>query len=255
MLTKHKLSAGTSAIAVGYGFLSENAAFADQCEAHGIAFLGPTADTMRMFSEKHTARALAEQANVPVLPGSGLLNDEAHAVQEAERVGLPILLKATGGGGGIGIHLCYTLDDVRTHYRSAARQGQAAFGNAGVFVEKYVEVCGLGRYTCMVYTPCQHQHPPIQRARHIEVQIFGDGKGNVAAFPERECSIQRRHQKVVEESPSPFVSAPAQAGLRQRLQEAAVRLGQLCKYRSAGTVEYVVDDKTGEFYFLEVNTR
>lgn len=160
--------AGCQAIAPGYGFLSENAAFAEQVEAAGLEFLGPTADTMRMFAEKHTARALAEQAHVPVLPGSELLRGEEHAVQEAHRVGLPVLLKATGGGGGIGIYRCSSEDDVRHHYRSAARQGQAAFGNAGVFVEKYVEVLG-GHLSGLCVSP--HNFTPTARTAHRGTNI------------------------------------------------------------------------------------
>lgn len=219
---------GCDAVFPGYGFLSESTDFSALCEDNGIAFIGPTADTMRMFAQKHTARELAERAQVPVLAGSPLLSSAEEALEYARKVGLPVLLKATGGGGGIGIHICRTEDEVASNFASAARQGAAAFGDAGVFVEKYV-----------------------QRARHIEVQIFGDGQGNIVAFPERECSIQRRHQKILEETPSPFVTPE----LRERLQSAAVRLGQLAKYRSAGTVEFIVDDETEGYFFLEVNTR
>jgi urea carboxylase len=221
---------GADAVFPGYGFLSENAEFAERCEAAGIAFLGPTGETMRAFAQKHTARALAEGADVPILPGTSLLSSGEEALEAARRIGLPVLLKATGGGGGIGIHICRTEDEVVDKFNSAARQGAAAFGDAGVFVEKYV-----------------------QHARHIEVQIFGDGQGNVVTFPERECSIQRRHQKVLEETPSPFVNA--RPDVRKALQAAAASLASAIKYRSAGTVEFILDDETGEFYFLEVNTR
>ncbi|KAL4418864.1 hypothetical protein ABPG77_002620, partial [Micractinium sp. CCAP 211/92] len=221
-------STGCDAVFPGYGFLSENTEFSAMCEDNGIAFIGPTAETMAMFAQKHTARELAESAEVPVLAGSPLLVSADEALDYARRIGLPVLLKATGGGGGIGIHICRTEEEVESNFTSASRQGAAAFGDAGVFVEKYV-----------------------QHARHIEVQIFGDGSGNVVAFPERECSIQRRHQKILEETPSPFVTPD----LRERLQGAAIRLGQKAKYRSAGTVEFIVDDDTGEFFFLEVNTR
>jgi urea carboxylase len=221
---------GCNAVFPGYGFLSENADFAERCEAAGVAFMGPTPVTMRQFAQKHTARALAEAAGVPVLPGTPLLSSGAEATAAAAVIGLPVLLKATGGGGGIGIHICRTVEEVAEKFASAARQGAASFGDAGVFIEKYVE-----------------------RARHIEVQIFGDGAGGIAAFPERECSIQRRHQKVLEETPSPFVAT--RPALRAALQGAAVRLGKVAAYRSAGTVEFILDDATGEFYFLEVNTR
>ena len=160
---------GADAVFPGYGFLSENADFVERCEAAGIAFIGPTGETMRQFAQKHTARELAEKAGVPVLPGTSLLTSGEEALEAARIIGLPILLKATGGGGGIGIHICRSEDEVVDKFASAARQGAAAFGDSGVFVEKYV-----------------------QHARHIEVQIFGDGKGNIVTFPERECSIQVR---------------------------------------------------------------
>lgn len=219
---------GCDAVFPGYGFLSENVAFADSCEKAGIAFLGPTADTMSQFAQKHIARGLAESANVPVLPGSPLLTSADEALAYARAIGLPVLLKATGGGGGIGIHICKSEEEVQEKFHSAARQGAASFGDAGVFVEKYVE-----------------------HARHIEVQIFGDGQGCVVTFPERECSIQRRHQKVLEETPSPFVRVE----LRAQLQQSARELAASVAYRSAGTVEFIVDDDTGLYYFLEVNTR
>lgn len=221
---------GADAVFPGYGFLSENAEFSEKCEQAGIAFIGPTAETMRAFSQKHTARALAESAGVPVLPGSSLLTSPEEALEMARKIGLPVLLKATGGGGGIGIHICRTEEEVTEKFVSAARQGAASFGDAGVFVEKYV-----------------------QHARHIEIQVFGDGEGNIVTFVERECSIQRRHQKVLEETPSSFVITRPE--LRAALRAAAASLCSIVKYRSAGTVEYIVDDDTGEFYFLEVNTR
>ncbi|CAK0782570.1 hypothetical protein CVIRNUC_005782 [Coccomyxa viridis] len=222
------LSTGCKACHPGYGFLSENVDFVEALEGKGVAFLGPTADTMRMFSRKHTAREFAESADVPVLPGSSLLTTEEEAVSKAEATGYPVLLKATGGGGGIGIYTCPDSDAVRDNFAAAGRQGKASFGDSGVFVEKYV-----------------------QRARHIEVQIFGDGKGTIVTLPERECSIQRRHQKVVEETPSPFV----EDSLRKELVAAARRLGTAAQYRSAGTIEFLVDQDTAKFYFLEVNTR
>ena len=214
----------------GYGFLSENTEFARKCDAAGIVFIGPSADVMDSFSQKHTARAIAESAGVPILPGTSLLTSGEEALLASREIGLPVLLKATGGGGGIGIHICRTEEDVEEKFRSAVRQGEAAFGDGGVFVEKYV-----------------------QNARHIEIQMFGDGLGNIITFPERECSIQRRHQKVIEESPSPFVNSRPE--LRKELQEAARALGSAIKYRSAGTVEYILDEDTGRFYFLEVNCR
>ena len=160
---------GADAVYPGYGFLSENTDFARKCAAAGIVFIGPSADVMDSFSQKHTARAIAEGAGVPILPGTSLLTSGEEAVLASREIGLPVLLKATGGGGGIGIHICRTEEDVEKKFKSAVRQGEAAFGDGGVFVEKYV-----------------------QNARHIEIQMFGDGLGNIITFPERECSIQVR---------------------------------------------------------------
>ncbi|KAK9819502.1 hypothetical protein WJX74_000026 [Apatococcus lobatus] len=221
-------SHGCCAVHPGYGFLSENEEFVGMCTDAGLAFLGPTAETMRMFARKHVAREFAEQAGVPVLPGSSLLQSEQEALERAEQVGYPVLLKATGGGGGIGIYICHSSVNVIEHFASATRQGKASFGDAGVFVEKYV-----------------------QSARHIEVQIFGNGNGRLVTVGERECSIQRRHQKILEESPSPFVDDK----LREQLTTAARKLGEAAKYRSAGTVEFLMDESTSKFYFLEMNTR
>lgn len=221
---EHKVAA----VHPGYGFLSENVEFATAIQNAGIQFLGPAPETFKMFSLKHTARAVAEEAEVPVLPGSSVLKSADEAGDLADGIGYPVLLKATGGGGGIGIYICNSHDEVVDMFPVAARQGQANFGDAGVFLEKYV-----------------------QAARHIEVQIFGDGRGNVVHLGERECSIQRRHQKVVEETPSPF-SNPE---FRESITNAAVRLGKHANYRSAGTIEFLVDNDTGNFYFLEVNTR
>lgn len=221
---------GADAVYPGYGFLSESVHFSKKCDAAGITFIGPSVEVMESFSQKHTARAIAESAGVPVLPGTPLLTCSEAAVQASREIGLPVLLKATGGGGGIGIHICKTEEEVAEKFISAVRQGAAAFGDSGVFLEKYV-----------------------QHARHIEIQMFGDGKGHVIVFPERECSIQRRHQKVIEESPSPFIHT--RSGLRDELQSAAKALGSTIKYRSAGTVEFIMDEDTGKFYFLEVNCR
>ncbi len=219
---------GAEAIHPGYGFLSENAGFAERCERTGIAFIGPTPAQMRAFGLKHTARELAQANDVPLLPGSGLLADSGHARAEAARIGYPVMLKSTAGGGGIGMRLCWSEDELREAYASVQRLAAANFKDAGIFLEKYVE-----------------------RARHIEVQIFGDGRGNVLALGERDCSVQRRHQKVIEETPAPGLS-DAQ---RTRLHASAVRLAQAVGYQSAGTVEFVYDAANGEFYFLEVNTR
>ena len=222
------LSTGAQAIHPGYGFLSENAAFAERCEAHGIAFIGPTPAQMRDFGLKHRARALAETHGLPLLPGSGLLQDVAHARSEAERIGFPVMLKSTAGGGGIGMQLCRDAAELERAYAAVERLAQNNFSDGGLFLEKFIE-----------------------RARHIEVQLFGDGTGRVVALGERDCSTQRRNQKVIEETPAPGLPEPT----RVRLLEAAVRLGRAVSYRSAGTVEFVYDVHAGEFYFLEVNTR
>ena len=219
---------GAGAIHPGYGFLSENPAFAQACEDAGIAFIGPTPDQMRAFGLKHTARALAEQHQVPLLPGSGLLEDAAHARAEAQRIGYPVMLKSTAGGGGIGMRLVRNEAELDAAYEAVERLARANFKDAGLFLEKFVE-----------------------RARHIEVQLFGDGHGTVVALGERDCSAQRRNQKVIEETPAPHLNAETRA----ELLATAKRLGQAVNYRSAGTVEYVLDADTGAFYFLEVNTR
>jgi urea carboxylase len=219
---------GAQAIHPGYGFLSENPAFAEACEAAGIAFIGPTPAQMRAFGLKHTARDLAQARGVPLLPGSGLLLDAAQATAEAERIGYPVMLKSTAGGGGIGMRLVRDGAGLREAFESVGRLAQANFKDAGLFLEKYVE-----------------------QARHIEVQVFGDGAGGVIALGERDCSVQRRNQKVIEETPAPGLS-DAQ---RSDLHATAVRLAQAVDYRSAGTVEFVCDADSGAFYFLEVNTR
>jgi len=219
---------GAEAIHPGYGFLSENAEFAEICEQEGIAFIGPTGQQMRDFGLKHTARTLAAENNVPLLPGTGLLDDLEHAQKEAIRIGYPVMLKSTAGGGGIGMQLCWSEADLTDAFHSVERLARANFSQGGIFLEKFVE-----------------------KARHVEVQIFGDGKGGVVALGERDCSLQRRNQKVIEETPAPGISEE----LRSRLMEAAVSLGKAVNYRSAGTVEYVFDSQTHEFYFLEVNTR
>ncbi|WP_455234083.1 urea carboxylase [Thiogranum longum] len=219
---------GAEAIHPGYGFLSENAEFAEACESAGIAFVGPTPHQMRDFGLKHTARHLAQENGVPLLPGTGLLDDLEHAGREALRIGYPVMLKSTAGGGGIGMQLCWNEQELNDAFHSVERLARNNFSQGGIFLEKYVEI-----------------------ARHIEVQIFGDGRGQVVALGERDCSVQRRNQKVIEETPAPGISDD----MRQRLMQAAVRLGRAVNYRSAGTVEYVYDTKTREFYFLEVNTR
>ena len=219
---------GAAAIHPGYGFLSENAGFAQACEAAGITFIGPTPEQMRDFGLKHRARALAQEQGLPLLPGSGLLQELTHAQTEAARIGYPVMLKSTAGGGGIGMQLCRSESDLTNAYASVERLARSNFSDGGMFLEKYIE-----------------------QARHIEVQLFGDGAGTVVALGERDCSMQRRNQKVIEETPAPGLTQPT----RERLYEAAVNLGRAVRYRSAGTVEFVYDVPTEQFYFLEVNTR
>lgn len=219
---------GADAIHPGYGFLSENADFAEACAAAGIAFIGPTPDNIRAFGLKHSARALAEAEGVALAPGTGLLADADAALAAAERIGYPVMLKATAGGGGIGMRVCTDADAVRDGFAAVARLGAGNFGDAGLFLERFVP-----------------------RARHVEVQIFGDGSGRVVALGERDCSLQRRNQKVVEEAPAPNMPD----SIRTALIDAAVRLGTAARYRSAGTVEFLYDAERQDWFFLEVNTR
>ncbi len=222
------LASGAQAIHPGYGFLSENAGFVEACEAAGLAFIGPTAQQMRVFGLKHTARALATQAGVPLLPGTGLLAGLDDALAQADIIGYPVMLKSSAGGGGIGMQMCRQAGELRAAFDSVKRLAQSNFSDAGVFLERY-----------------------ITDARHIEVQIFGDGAGGVLALGERDCSLQRRNQKVVEETPAPNLREE----VRQALLETARQLARTASYRSAGTVEFVVDAATQEFFFLEVNAR
>jgi len=219
---------GAQAIHPGYGFLSENPGFAEACAAAGIVFIGPKPDQMRRFGLKHTAREIAQAEGAPLLPGTGLLADVTAALREAETIGYPVMLKSTAGGGGIGMQLCWNATELEPAFARVDRLSRANFKESGLFLEKYVE-----------------------RARHIEVQIFGDGRGHVVALGERECSIQRRNQKIIEETPAPGLSDK----VRAELLACAERLGRAAGYESAGTVEFVFDDATNKFYFLEVNTR
>ncbi|MFP5339896.1 MAG: biotin carboxylase N-terminal domain-containing protein, partial [Gammaproteobacteria bacterium] len=219
---------GAQAIHPGYGFLSENAGFAEACEAAGIAFVGPTPEQLRVFGLKHTARALAKQHGVPMLEGTELLDSLADALGAAEQVGYPVMLKSTAGGGGIGMRVCRSAAELAEAFDAVKRLGQNNFSDSGVFIEKYIE-----------------------RARHLEVQVFGDGAGDVIALGVRDCSVQRRNQKVLEETPAPNLPA----GMAEALCEAAITLAKAVDYRSAGTVEFVYDAEAQRFYFLEVNTR
>ena len=219
---------GAQAIHPGYGFLSENADFAEACEERGIVFIGPTPQQMRDFGLKHTARRIAAENGVPLLPGTGLLDSDRAAKEAARDIGYPVMLKSTAGGGGIGMRLCRDEAELHEAFEAVVRVSKASFGVSGLYLEKFVE-----------------------NARHIEVQIFGDGAGRIIALGERDCSAQRRNQKVIEETPAPELAVETRA----ILCDAARRLGQAVQYRSAGTVEFVYDQNSAEAYFLEVNTR
>ncbi|MFS2161563.1 urea carboxylase [Pseudomonas sp. Pseusp122] len=221
-------ASGAKAIHPGYGFLSENAAFAQACEDVGIAFVGPTPEQLRVFGLKHTARALAKAHGVPMLEGTDLLDSLSEALTAAQSIGYPVMLKSTAGGGGIGMRVCRDADELSESFEAVKRLGQNNFSDAGVFIEKY-----------------------IQRARHLEVQVFGDGRGDVIALGVRDCSVQRRNQKVLEETPAPNLPE----GMGEALCAAAIKLAKAVSYRSAGTVEFVFDSDDQRFYFLEVNTR
>ena len=215
------------AVHPGYGFLSENPDFAEAVEGAGIAFVGPTAATIRRMGNKVRAKEAAEKAGVPVNRGTGNLPDAARAAEEAARIGYPVLLKAAAGGGGRGMRVVESAGRMEEEFRTAAAEAMAAFGKSDLFLEKLV-----------------------RPARHVEVQVFGDGRGRVAALGERECSIQRRHQKVVEEAPSPAVDGP----LRMALCAAAAAVARVADYRGAGTVEFLLGPD-GAFSFLEMNCR
>ena len=219
---------GVDAVHPGYGFLSENPDFVKGCEARGIAFIGPTPEQMDTFGLKHTARTLAQKTGVPLLPGTDLLTDKNAALKAAEEIGYPVMLKSTAGGGGIGMQICENADSLDKAWDSVRRLSANNFSNDGVFIEKY-----------------------IARARHIEVQVFGDGKGRAITLGERDCSAQRRHQKVLEETPAP--NLPNE--VRSQLQGTARALMEAVQYRNAGTVEFILDQDSNAFYFLEVNTR
>jgi urea carboxylase len=219
---------GAQAIHPGYGFLSENADFAEYCQEAGVVFIGPTPRQMRDFGLKHTARELAMESGVPLLPGTGLVESLDEAEYAASRIGYPVMLKSTAGGGGIGLRLCHVQHELADALAAVQRLGKNNFKHSGIYLEKFVA-----------------------NARHVEVQIFGDGRGKVLALGERDCSAQRRNQKVIEETPAPHVSE----SLRKHSHAAAVKLGESVHYQSAGTVEFILDADTYEFYFLEVNTR
>jgi len=220
------LVSGCEAIHPGYGFLAENAEFAQMCEEHNLIFVGPRPDTIRRIGDKASARALADAAGVPITPGSGPLEDLATAHRFAAEVGYPVILKASAGGGGRGMRVVHAEDELERQYHAAREEARSAFGNAEVYLEAFLE-----------------------EPRHVEVQVFGDGEGRVVHLFDRDCSLQRRYQKVLEEAPSPVGDA-----LRARVAASAVALAESLDYRGAGTVEFLVDAK-GRHFFSEMNTR
>ncbi len=236
---------GCDAVHPGYGFLSESAAFAASVEAAGLAFIGPRPETIDLMGRKARAREFMREAGVPVLPGSGDLRDVRDAEAAAGAVGFPAILKASAGGGGIGMVVCESAGDLRKQFPIARERAARLFRDDALYLERYLE-----------------------RPRHVEVQVLGDGQGTVVHLFERECSIQRRHQKVVEEAPSPGLGLgpdepgrgaeardPGPRDIRARLFAAAVRGAERAAYRSAGTLEFLYDERTGEFFFMEMNTR
>jgi urea carboxylase len=232
-LLKEKLidiakTSGAKAVFPGYGLLSENTDFAKMCEDVGVKWMGPTPEQIIAFGLKHEARRLAGDAGVPLVPGTELLENAEAAVLAAKQIGYPVMLKSTAGGGGIGMKVCRDEEELLREYDSVVRLSERSFGSGSVFLERF-----------------------IQRGRHVEVQIFGDGKGRVLALGERDCSVQRRNQKVFEETPAPGLSDET----RHALHTAAIQLGESVNYRSAGTVEFIYDADRDDFFFLEVNTR
>ncbi|WP_425038250.1 acetyl-CoA carboxylase biotin carboxylase subunit [Primorskyibacter sp. S187A] len=218
---------GAQAIHPGYGFLSENAGFVQVIEDHGLTFIGPTAEHIRIMGDKITAKETMIDLGVPCVPGSeGGVPDLATAQKLGEEMGYPVIIKATAGGGGRGMKVAQTAADMESAFMTARAEGKAAFGNDEVYIEKY-----------------------LQRPRHIEIQVFGDGKGNAVHLGERDCSLQRRHQKVFEEAPGPAISAEERAEIGRVCADAVARIN----YIGAGTIEFLYED--GQFYFIEMNTR
>ncbi|MDF1694215.1 MAG: acetyl-CoA carboxylase biotin carboxylase subunit [Saprospiraceae bacterium] len=216
------------AVHPGYGFLAENADFAEICQEYGVKFIGPSPEMIRKMGDKVTAKDTMIKADVPVVPGSdGLVKDLKEAISTSEDIGYPVMIKATAGGGGKGMRIVRNTDEFEKQWNSARQEAKAAFGNDGIYVEKFVE-----------------------EPRHIEIQIIGDQQGKVIHLSERDCSIQRRHQKLVEECPSPFMTDE----LREKMGAAAIKAGEAINYEGVGTVEFLVD-KYRNFYFMEMNTR
>ena len=227
-LIKAALDSGAEAVHPGYGFLSENAGFAQAVEGAGLIFVGPTPETIRIMGNKSLARETAARAGVPTVPGSdGVVETLDDAGASAAKIGYPVMIKASAGGGGRGIRVANDPEDLRKQISVAQAEAQSAFGDKSVYLERF-----------------------IRRARHVEVQVLGDGRDVVHCY-ERECSLQRRRQKILEEAPSPALSQAT----RERLCESAVRLAKSVRYRGAGTLEYLYDDESGEFFFIEMNTR
>ena len=219
---------GADSIHPGYGFLAENADFSEICQDHDIKFIGASADTIRLMGDKSAAKKTMIEAGVPVVPGTdGEVPTAKEGLIAAEEMGFPVMIKASAGGGGRGMRVAWNAEEFERQFNTASSEAEGAFGNGGVYVEKFVS-----------------------GPRHIEIQVLGDGKGNCIHFGERECSIQRRHQKLIEESPSPVVDAD----LRARMGESAIRGALAVNYEGAGTVEFLLDDQ-GNYYFMEMNTR
>jgi len=218
---------GADAIHPGYGFLSENPGFAEICNACGIKFIGPSPKTMLLMGDKAKAREIAVKAGLPVVPGSGIVKELSHALEEAEKIGYPLLVKAAHGGGGRGMRLIESQSEAETLISTAMSEAEAAFGSGEVYLEKL-----------------------IKNPKHIEIQVLRDSHGNVSTFGERECSLQRRHQKILEEAPSPFVDEE----LRKKLSKLAAKLADFINYEGVGTVEFLVDEDK-KVYFIEMNTR
>ncbi|MEN9229649.1 MAG: acetyl-CoA carboxylase biotin carboxylase subunit [Thermostichus sp. DG02_5_bins_236] len=222
------LTRGATAIHPGYGFLAENAKFAEMCADHHLIFIGPSPESMRKMADKATARETMQSVGVPTVPGSrGLISSDDEAMKLAEKIGYPVIIKATAGGGGRGMRVAKDAQDLLKMMRTAQGEAQAAFGDGGIYLEKFIE-----------------------RPRHVEFQILADTHGNVVHLYERDCSIQRRHQKLLEEAPSPALTT----ALRSRMGAAAVKAAKVVNYVGAGTVEFLLD-KHGQFYFIEMNTR
>lgn len=228
LLVHAALATGCDALHPGYGFLSERAEFAELCETSGIIFVGPTAESIRLVGDKLSARALAKSANVPMVPGSGMIESAAEAQRIAEQIGYPVVTKASAGGGGRGMLVARGANDLAVGFDKSSHEAKEAFGDGTLYLERYVE-----------------------RARHVEVQVLGDGNGTILHFGERDCSLQRRYQKMVEEAPAAILSD----AVRARLHQAAIDLLAPIRYRNAGTVEFLYDVDRDEFYFMEVNAR